>query len=106
MQELHEIIRELREDKGLRQEDIAQKLGISQQTYSHYELGCADFSSRHLVKIATIYGITTDYLFGCPNAAKYYTNNLKILSNGISMDEYIISICRPDEKELYFLSYF
>lgn len=32
-------IRERRLDKGYSQEEVAQKLGISQQTYSRYELG-------------------------------------------------------------------
>lgn len=34
MKELHVIIRDLREDRDLKQKTIAEYLGVSQQTYS------------------------------------------------------------------------
>ena len=39
MKELRMIIRELREDRDIKQKIIAEYLGISQQTYSNYENG-------------------------------------------------------------------
>ena len=37
MKELREKIRELREDRDIKQKTIADYLGVSQQTYSNYE---------------------------------------------------------------------
>ena len=54
MKELRMIIRELREDRDIKQKVIAEYLGVSQQTYSNYENGhreipiCND-STQHTV---------------------------------------------------------
>ena len=59
-----ENIRSLREDRDLTQTAVARHLGVSQQTYSSYELGCSAISSNHLAKLALFYGVSADYLLG------------------------------------------
>lgn len=59
-----EIIRNLREDRDLTQGAVAAYLGIAQQTYSSYELGISTIPPQCLVKLASFYGVSTDYLFG------------------------------------------
>lgn len=58
------ILRSLREEKGLTQAGIAKVLGIAQQTYSNYETGDYDLPVRHLVVLAEYYRVTTDYILG------------------------------------------
>ncbi|MDL2272952.1 helix-turn-helix domain-containing protein [Oscillospiraceae bacterium OttesenSCG-928-G22] len=60
----HEIIRGLREDKDLRQQDIAELIGVSQQMYSRYENGEYDMPAGALRKLADFYGVSVDYLLG------------------------------------------
>ncbi len=64
MKEHTEILRELREDYGLKQSDIAERLGTTQQYYSKYETGKYELPLRLLVSLADFYGVSIDYLLG------------------------------------------
>ena len=59
-----ENIRSLRIDNGLTQKQVAQILGISQNTYSQYEVGVLNYPVDAIVKLADYYGVSTDYLLG------------------------------------------
>lgn len=59
-----ENIRSLRIDNGLTQKQVAQMLGISQNTYSQYEVGVLNYPVDAIVKLADYYGVSTDYLLG------------------------------------------
>ena len=60
-------LKDLREDKDLRQEDIAAILGISQTVYSRYERGFQTIPVTHLLKLADFYNTSTDYILGRTN---------------------------------------
>ena len=64
MREYWEIMRELREDNDLRQEDIARLLGTTQQVYSRYEKGINELPLRHLKTLCRFYHVSADYLLG------------------------------------------
>ena len=57
-------IRELREDKDLRQIDVAEKTGIDQRTLSNYETGKTNPDSYSIIKLAEFYEVSCDYLLG------------------------------------------
>lgn len=57
-------LRDLREDRDLRQQDIAQLLHIRQNTYSQYENGQRQIPLEMLVTLAKYYRTSTDYLLG------------------------------------------
>lgn len=57
-------LRDLREDKDLKQEDIAKYLQVHQTTYSDYELGKLNVPVSVLHKLADYYGVSVDYLLG------------------------------------------
>ena len=59
-----ERIRELREDNDLRQIDIANLLGTTQQVYSRYEKGINEIPLRHLITLARFYKVSMDYIVG------------------------------------------
>ena len=48
MKEYYEILRELREDRDLKQADVAALLSTTQQVYSRYENGVNEMPIRHL----------------------------------------------------------
>ncbi|MBE5776016.1 MAG: helix-turn-helix transcriptional regulator [Clostridiales bacterium] len=62
MKEYWEILRELREDRDLRQADIAAILGTTQQVYSRYEKGINELPVRHLKTLCMYYGVSADYV--------------------------------------------
>ncbi|WP_226001652.1 helix-turn-helix domain-containing protein [Paenibacillus sp. BJ-4] len=57
-------IAELREHKGLKQEELAQSLGITRAALSHYEKNRRKPDFEILNKLADIFGVTIDYLVG------------------------------------------
>ena len=57
-------IRELREDRDLRQIDVAEKTGIDQKTISNYETGKTLPDSYAIIRLAEFFGVTCDYLLG------------------------------------------
>lgn len=59
-----ENIRSLRIDHNLTQKQVAQQLGISQNTYSQYKIGVLNYPVDALIKLADLYGVSVDYLLG------------------------------------------
>ena len=64
MKEYYEILRELREDRDLKQADIAAVLGTTQQVYSRYENGVNEMPIRHLRSLCQNYRVSADYVLG------------------------------------------
>ena len=62
MKEYYEILRELREDRDLKQAQIAAILGTTQQVYSRYEKGINEMPIRHLRTLCKYYQISADYV--------------------------------------------
>ena len=67
-----EYIRNLRIDNGYTQKQIAQQLGISQNTYSQYEVGVLNYPVDALMILADFYGVSVDYLLGRTNRKEPY----------------------------------
>lgn len=59
-----ERLLELRTEKGWTQAKVAQCIGVSAISYLHYEKGQRIPSLGTIVKIAQLYDVSTDYLFG------------------------------------------
>lgn len=57
-------LRDLREDNDMRQLEVAEYLGIAQTVYSRYERGFQTIPVEHLLRLAELYGVTTDYILG------------------------------------------
>lgn len=74
-------IRELREDRDLRQIDVANATGIDQKTLSNYETGKTNPDSFSIIKLAEYFNVTTDYLLG---ASDYNFSGAEKLINEIS----------------------
>ena len=55
-------LKTLREQTGLSQKEIAQRIGIEYQNYNKYELGINEPSVDTLKQIADYYGVSLDYL--------------------------------------------
>ena len=68
----YENIRSLRIDGGYTQRQIAEVLGVSQNTYSQYEIGVVNYSVEALEKLADFYGVSVDYLLGRTNVKDPY----------------------------------
>lgn len=57
-------LKELRQQAGLTQKQLADRMGLTKSVISYYELQERYPSPDVLVKLSTIFGVTTDYLLG------------------------------------------
>lgn len=55
-------LKELREERGLTQKEIANVLNVKQNTYSQYENGQRQLPIESLILIAKYYNVSTDYV--------------------------------------------
>ncbi len=59
-----ERMRELRQDRDLSQEKLANMLGVAQTTYSQYELNKRPMPIIYLVALCKFYNVSADYMLG------------------------------------------
>ncbi|WP_148509401.1 helix-turn-helix domain-containing protein [Hungatella sp.] len=72
-----ERLRDLREDKDLAQQNIADYLHINQRTYSRYENDQRMIPYEVLSALADLYETSVDYLIGRTNVRKPYPKSKK-----------------------------
>ena len=65
-------LRDIREDRDLKQSDIAKLLNVSQQTYSRYENDEISIDKDSLIKLAIYYDTSVDYLLELTDERKPY----------------------------------
>ena len=65
-------IKDIREDREMKQKDVAEFLNISQTNYSKYELGKINIPIETLKKMSILFDTSIDYLLGLTNEVKPY----------------------------------
>lgn len=74
-------LKELRVLNNKTQQEVAEKINITQFTYSNYETGKTKPTIEILIKLADYYNVTLDYLLNRPfvNEFGYMTSEEKLL---------------------------
>ena len=54
---MHETIRELRKEKGLTQQQVAEYLHLDRSTYAYYESGRSKLNADIIIKLAHLYQV-------------------------------------------------
>ena len=57
-------IKDVREDRDLKQAEVAKVLNMKQQQYSNYERGYRNLPIEHLITLCEYYNLSADYLLG------------------------------------------
>lgn len=65
-------VRELREDHDYTQQQLAEKIGITQRKYSYLETGTQPLTADFLVALADIYDVSIDYILLCTDTPRRY----------------------------------
>lgn len=69
----YQRLRDLREDKDLKQIDVARVLGLNDQsTYHRYESGKLELPMHHFIALAKFYNVSLDYMAGLTNDKRKY----------------------------------
>lgn len=66
----YERIKALREDRDLKQHEVAEYLRIARSTYSGCENAWSDIPREILIALAQYYGVPADYLLGITDETK------------------------------------
>lgn len=74
---LHERLKELREESGLSQKELADNIRVARTTIASYETGKSSLSIDILIRYADFFNTTTDYIVGRTDLKDY-----KITSDG------------------------
>ena len=61
---LHNVLKELRDEKKQTQTELAEILHVSQKTYSNYENGKRQPNIETLIDMANYFRVSIDYLVG------------------------------------------
>lgn len=70
-------IRDLREDRDLKQKELAELLLCDQSLYSKYERGQRELPLRLAVQLAAFYSVSVDYLVGLTDERRPYPRRRK-----------------------------
>lgn len=57
-------LKKLRKIKGLTQTEVAQFIGITQNSYSYWENDKVKIDNASIIKLADFFGVTVDFLLG------------------------------------------
>lgn len=80
-------IRDLREDRDLRQIDVAKATGIDQKTLSNYETGKTNPDSESIIKLADFFDVSCDYLLGRKNGPSEIEESILLIRKTIDKIE-------------------
>ena len=64
-----ERIKNLREQEGLTQTELAKQLNITRSSVNAWEMGISVPSTQYIVELAEIFDVSTDYLLGVNHSA-------------------------------------
>lgn len=64
MTKFPEILRELRKEKNMSRQDLANLIFVSVRTISYWELGQRECNLEQLITLSKIFCVSTDYLLG------------------------------------------
>ena len=74
----NEILKDLRTEKNLTQEELAKKLEINRVQYNQYENDYNTIPIKHLITISSYFQVPIDYILGLNKKIKYNNQKAKI----------------------------
>ncbi|PRR86012.1 helix-turn-helix domain-containing protein [Clostridium luticellarii] len=90
------ILKELRYEKDVKQEDVAKAIGISKSGYGYYEQGRSMPDPEMLLKLAKYFNVSADYLLGNTDikepidVPQEYTDKYKVTKRDIKQHDEVI----------------
>lgn len=80
-------LKQLRKFNNLTQLQVANAIGISQRTYSNYEIGTREPDINTIIKLADYFNVTIDYLL-CHECTQSNTRNAIIDLTDLDKDDF------------------
>lgn len=103
MQDFGKRLKELRENAGLTQQQLAERIWVSKSAISNYELYERNPSPEILIKLARVFHVSTDYLLGL-DEEKHSLNIDGLSDEDIVFLENTVELLRRKNLENYHLN--
>lgn len=98
-------LKQLREEKGILLKELAAYLDVSIGTVSNYERGIHMPDLDTLNKLASFYGVTTDYLIGRTRCRDSIEGLNQHISEDYTVDDFLQLLPRLSKRDKVFLVY-
>lgn len=96
--QLCDILKELRSEKNLSQNQLAQRIGVNKSTIALYESGERLPSISMLISLSRTLGVTTDFLLGISNRKDSFLDVSGLTQKQIASLEEVIENYRSCNK--------
>lgn len=77
-------IKQLREENGMTQKELADRVGNVQRNVSNWEIGASEPDCETIVRLAEVFGVTLDELFG-----REELTIAKEMGNGLTLQSFV-----------------
>lgn len=97
---ISKILRKLRENSGLTQQQVAETLNIDRSTYAYYETGKTTPDINTIIKLAKIFNVSYTEIFEDEDKSFYS----KVSDISIEDDNILLKYGRKNNQQIYDLS--
>lgn len=92
-------IKILRQNAGLTQKQLSERLGVTSSVVSYYELSERVPSPEIIVKLANIFHVSTDYLLGVEKSQEKTLDISDLDEEEINLLQHTIAVLRQKKKQ-------
>lgn len=103
MPEFGEILAELRQDKGMTQQELSAKLHVAKSSISNLETGQRRAHTELICKAAKVFNVSADYLLGLSNFRETFSVTEKKYSDGKTVGEVMEQMLTLDSERRHLL---
>lgn len=103
MPEFGEIMAELRQDKGMTQQDLSVQLHVAKSSISNLETGQRRAHTELICKAAKVFNVSTDYLLGRSDFRETFSVTEKKFSDGKTVGDVLEQILALDSERRHLL---
>lgn len=91
----------IREEKGIKRQQAADKIGIARASLEYYEKGMRKPDTETLLKICDYYKVSADYLLGISDAQITATENetIKTVCDYLKIDEFSLDVLKSQIRD-------
>ena len=103
MPEFGEILAELRQDKGMTQQELSVKLHVAKSSVSNLETGQRRAHTELICKAAKVFNVSADYLLGLSDFREAFSVTERKYSDGKTVGDVLEQMLALDSERRHLL---
>ena len=93
------VLRTLRQQSGMTQKELGEKIGVTKSVISYYELQERSPSPEILIKVAQVFHVSTDYLLGLEQTRIDSIDVSGLTAEDIALLQHMIRVLRQKNEQ-------